>query len=127
NRVLEIGQITRALKLMAKDLHVPIILCSQLARGTETRSDKVPVLSDLRDSGTIEQDADVVVFLYRGDYYDKKGEGNQDNRSYNNTPGDNIIAQCSVAKNRHGNTAVVPLAWYGHHFKFISIEAHRNE
>lgn len=125
NRVLEIGQITRALKLMAKDLHVPIILCSQLARTTETRSDKMPVLSDLRDSGTIEQDADVVMFLYREDYYKKPGEessGNPQNNNYNESSGDHIIAKLSVAKNRHGSTNVVPLGWYGHLFKFTEIE-----
>jgi replicative DNA helicase len=126
NRVLEIGHITRSLKLMAKDLNVPVILCSQLARGTESRSDKMPMLSDLRDSGTIEQDADVVMFLYRGDYYKSHNETDKDNGGYGGA-GENLIAQCSIAKNRHGSTAVVPLAWYGHHFKFLSVEERHNE
>lgn len=129
NRVLEIGKITRNLKLMAKDLRVPVILCSQLARTTEQRSDKMPVLSDLRDSGTIEQDADVVVFLYRDDYYKKPGEedNKQQNNSYNNNGSDHNIAKCSIAKNRHGSTNVIPLGWYGHIFKFTEIEEHFNE
>ncbi|HAN21035.1 MAG: replicative DNA helicase [Clostridiales bacterium GWF2_36_10] len=128
NRVLEIGQITRAFKLMAKDLHVPIILCSQLGRATETRSDKMPVLSDLRDSGTIEQDADIVLLLYRDDYYKKQGDDDkQHNNSYNSNNNDHIIAKCSIAKNRHGGTNVIPLGWYGHIFKFTEIEEYRNE
>jgi len=145
NRVLEIGQITRALKLMAKDLRVPIILCSQLARTTETRSDKMPILSDLRDSGTIEQDADIVMFLYRDDYYgNKSGEdsdnrqqnngynkGNNKNSNYNNNnnndSADHLVAKLSVAKNRHGSTSVIPLGWYGHLFKYTEIEGYRNE
>lgn len=131
NRVLEIGQITRALKLMAKDLGVPVILCSQLARSTEARQDKMPVLSDLRDSGTIEQDADVVMFLYRDDYYKKPGEENDNssqgnNKKYSDSV-DHIIAKCSVAKNRHGSTTVIPLGWYGHIFRFTEIEEYRNE
>lgn len=119
NRVLEISQITRALKLLAKDLHVPVILCSQLARTTESRTDKMPVLSDLRDSGSIEQDADIVMFLYRDDYY-KKDEQNNDNNA------NQILAKCSVAKNRHGRTSIVPLGWYGHLFKYTEIEERYN-
>jgi replicative DNA helicase len=122
NRVLEIGQITRALKLMAKDLRVPVILLSQLARATESRTDKMPMLSDLRDSGTIEQDADIVMFLYRDDYYKKNDE--QDN---NSATADHILAKCSVAKNRHGSTNVIPLGWYGHLFKYTEIEERYNE
>lgn len=121
NRVLEIGQITRALKLMAKDLHVPVILCSQLARAPESRTDKMPVLSDLRDSGSIEQDADVVLFLYRDDYY-KKNKDEQNNEGNSNQ----ILAKCSVAKNRHGSTSIIPLGWYGHLFKYTEIEERYN-
>jgi len=124
NRVLEIGQITRSLKLMAKDLHVPVILCSQLARSTESRSDKMPILSDLRDSGTIEQDADLVIFLYRDDYYNKPDERPEGNQGYNAS--DQIIAKCSIAKNRHGSTNVIPLGWYGHIFKYTEIEEKYN-
>lgn len=124
NRVLEIGQITRSLKLMAKDLHVPVILCSQLARSTEGRSDKMPILSDLRDSGTIEQDADIVIFLYRDDYYNKPDERPEGNQGYNAS--DQIIAKCSIAKNRHGSTNVIPLGWYGHIFKYTEIEEKYN-
>lgn len=137
NRVLEIGQITRALKLMAKDLGVPIILCSQLARTTEQRQDKMPALSDLRDSGTIEQDADIVMFLYRDDYYASKSGNEEDekqNKGYKSNANNNdknssdhLFAKCSVAKNRHGSTNVIPLGWYGHYFKFTEIEENRNE
>lgn len=122
NRVLEIGQITRALKLMAKDLNVPVILCSQLARKAETHSDKMPLLSDLRDSGTIEQDADIVMFLFREDYY-KKAEGITE---HTDGPGF-VTAQCNIAKNRHGSTAKVPLAWYGQYFKFITVDRRDDE
>ncbi|MDD4421880.1 MAG: replicative DNA helicase, partial [Eubacteriales bacterium] len=133
NRVLEIGQITRALKLMAKDLGVPLILCSQLARSTEQRQDKMPALSDLRDSGTIEQDADIVLFLYRDDYYGKKSgaeeEGKRQSGGFGKSPdtGEHLFAKCSVAKNRHGSTNVIPLGWYGHYFRFTEIEENHYE
>ena len=90
NRVTEISEITRQLKLMAKELNVPVITLSQLSRAVESRTDKRPLLSDLRESGSIEQDADIVMFLYRDAYYNK------------DTP-DPALAECIVAKNRHGN------------------------
>ena len=104
---------------MAKEFGVPIILCSQLARATENRKDRQPMLSDLRDSGAIEQDADIVMFLYRSDYYDHK-EG--DNEPVANSNSDYITAEVNVAKNRHGNTGFIKLAWVGKYFKFMSIE-----
>ena len=119
NRVRDIADITRSLKLMAKEFGVPIILCSQLARATENRKDRQPMLSDLRDSGAIEQDADIVMFLYRSDYYDHK-EG--DNEPVANSNSDYITAEVNVAKNRHGNTGFIKLAWVGKYFKFMSIE-----
>lgn len=119
NRVKDIADITRSLKLIAKDFEVPVILCSQLARGTESRKEKQPVLSDLRDSGAIEQDADIVLFLYRSDYYDTH-EGDAGEAVTQNS--DYVIAECNVAKNRHGGTGVAKLAWVGKYFKFMGIE-----
>ena len=110
NRVNEIGDITRALKVLAKELGVPVITCTQLSRGPENRTDKMPVLSDLRDSGNIEQDADVVMLLYRKDYYDNE---NTDLQS---------TAQCIIAKNRHGSTGKVTLGWSGQFTKFITMD-----
>ena len=118
NRVNDIANITRSLKLIAKDFEAPLILCSQLARGTESRKEKQPMLSDLRDSGAIEQDADVVLFLYRSDYYEHENE-NGESVSQNS---DYVIAECNVAKNRHGGTGVAKLAWVGKYFKFMGIE-----
>ncbi|MBE6636665.1 MAG: replicative DNA helicase [Ruminococcaceae bacterium] len=111
SRVNEVGEISRNLKLLAKDLKVPIICCAQLSRGPESRTDKRPMLSDLRDSGTIEQDADIVMFLYRDEYYDTadKKEGIQN------------TAEIIVAKNRHGSTANVKMGWFGQFTKFTSL------
>ena len=119
NRVLDVASITRAIKLMAKEFEIPIILCSQLARATENRKERQPMLSDLRDSGAIEQDADIVLFIYRSDYYERKDGENPDAANENS---DYILAECNVAKNRHGSTGVVKLAWVGKYYKFMSIE-----
>ncbi len=109
NRVVEISDITRNLKIMAKELDVPVITLSQLARGPEQRPDKRPLLSDLRESGSIEQDADIVMFLYRNSYYDKTDP--------------NVNAcECIVAKNRHGETATVPIGWEGEYTRFTNAE-----
>lgn len=114
NRVVEISDITRNLKIMAKELNVPIITLSQLARGTEQRPDKRPLLSDLRESGSIEQDADIVMFLYRNAYYDKTDP--------------NVNAcECIVAKNRHGEPGTVPLGWDGEFTRFTNAEFVRQE
>ena len=113
NRVQEVAEISRALKIMAKELSVPIICCAQLSRGPESRTDKKPMLSDLRDSGAIEQDADVVMFLYRNEYYKTDG-----------APGDNNaanIAEVIIAKNRHGSTGTVKMGWIGQYTKFRTI------
>ena len=114
NRVVEISEITRNLKIMAKELNVPVICLSQLARGPEQRPDKRPMLSDLRESGSIEQDADIVMFLYRNAYYDKTDP--------------NVNAcECIVAKNRHGETATIPLGWDGEFTRFTNAEIVRSE
>ncbi len=108
NRVLEVSDISRGLKLLAKELGVPVICCAQLSRGPESRTDKRPMLSDLRDSGAIEQDADIILFLYRDEYYKEPG------------PGEQSVAECIVAKNRHGSTGTVKLAWIGQFTKFLT-------
>lgn len=114
NRVVEISDITRNLKIMAKELNVPVITLSQLARGPEQRPDKRPMLSDLRESGSIEQDADIVMFLYRNSYYDK-------------TDPNVHSCECIVAKNRHGEPGTVPLGWDGEFTRFTNAELVRQE
>lgn len=116
NRVQEISEITRNLKIMAKDINVPVICLSQLSRASEQRPDHKPMLSDLRDSGSIEQDADIVLFLYRDGYYADKGENAE------NAQVDLNSAECMVAKNRHGETNTVKLHWQGEFMRFSSIE-----
>lgn len=114
NRVQEISEITRNLKIMAKELNVPVVTLSQLSRGPESRTDHRPMMSDLRESGSIEQDADIVMFLYRDEYY------NQDSEEHN-------VAECIVAKNRHGEADTVKLAWDGQFTRFGNLEMYRDE
>ena len=110
NRVAEVSEITRNLKIMAKELNVPVITLSQLSRGPESRTDKRPLLSDLRESGSIEQDADIVLFLYRDAYYTKAEE--------------NISScECIIAKNRHGELNTVNLRWDGQFTRFSDVES----
>ena len=113
NRVQEVAEISRAFKIMAKELCVPIICCAQLSRGPESRTDKKPMLSDLRDSGAIEQDADVVMFLYRNEYYKTDGVPGENNAAN--------IAEVIIAKNRHGSTGTVKMGWIGQYTKFRTI------
>ncbi|MBE6665340.1 MAG: replicative DNA helicase [Ruminococcaceae bacterium] len=115
NRVLEVGDISRGLKILAKELKIPVICCAQLSRGPESRTDKRPMLSDLRDSGAIEQDADIVMFLYRDEYYKAPAAGEQS------------VAECIVAKNRHGSTGTVKLGWIGQFTKFITQDLEHEE
>ncbi|MBQ3483729.1 MAG: replicative DNA helicase [Clostridia bacterium] len=118
SRAIEVGDISRGLKLMAKDLRVPVICCAQLSRGPESRTDKRPQLSDLRDSGSIEQDADVVMFLYRDEYY--KPDRSPDEQEGN-------VAEVIVQKNRHGSTGNVKMGWIGTYTKFRTIDTTREE
>ena len=113
NRVQEVSEISRSLKIMAKELMVPVVCCAQLSRGPEGRTDKKPMLSDLRDSGAIEQDADTVIFLYRSEYYKTDGAPSDQDTS---------IAEVIIAKNRHGSTGTVSMGWNGQFTKFITID-----
>ena len=119
NRVQEISEITRNLKIMAKEINVPVLTLSQLSRASEQRSDHRPMLSDLRDSGSIEQDADIVLFLYRNDYY-RDGENVDEDFDKNS-------GECIIAKNRHGETRTVPLHWQGEFMRFTAKEVRRSE
>jgi len=114
NRVQEVSEISRSLKIMAKELDVPVVCCAQVSRGPESRTDKRPILSDLRESGALEQDADVVLFLYRDDLY------NEDSDKKN-------IAECIIAKNRHGETGKCELLWTGQYTRFSSIDYREEE
>ena len=109
SREQEISEISRSLKILAKELEVPVIALSQLSRAAEQRPDHRPMLSDLRESGAIEQDADIVMFLYRDDYY------NQDSEKKD-------IAEVIIAKHRGGSTGTVELLWLGSYTKFVNFE-----
>ena len=114
NRQQVVSDMSRMLKIMAKELNVPVICLSQLSRANEKRDDKRPMLSDLRESGAIEQDADIVLFLYRDDYY------NEDSEKHN-------IAECIVAKNRHGETGKVELRWMPEYTQFSTLDKRYDE
>ncbi len=112
SREQEISEISRSLKILAKEIGVPVIALSQLSRSVEQRPDHRPMLSDLRESGAIEQDADIVMFLYRDDYY------NEDSEKKN-------IAEVILAKHRAGSTGTVELAWLGSYTKFANLDKYR--
>ncbi|NLF34812.1 MAG: replicative DNA helicase [Clostridiales bacterium] len=114
NRQQVVSDISRALKIMAKELRVPVLCLSQLSRGPESRTNKRPMLSDLRESGAIEQDADIVMFLYREDYYERETENHNQ-------------AECIIAKNRHGETRTVELQWLPEYTAFSSIDRTHEE
>ena len=109
SREQEISEISRSLKILAKELNVPVIALSQLSRAVEQRPDHRPMLSDLRESGAIEQDADIVMFLYRDDYYNKDSEKKD-------------IAEVIIAKHRGGSLGTVDLLWLGSYTKFVNLE-----
>lgn len=112
NRQQEVSEISRQLKILAKELKVPVIALSQLSRGVEQRNDKRPVLSDLRESGSIEQDADIVAFLYRESYYNREEQEEQDN-----------VTELILEKNRHGSLGTVRLFFHKEYAKFSNTEA----
>ena len=109
SREQEISEISRSLKMLAKEIGVPVIALSQLSRAVEQRPDHRPMLSDLRESGAIEQDADIVMFLYRDDYYNQESEKKD-------------IAEVIIAKHRGGSTGTVELLWLGNYTKFVNLE-----
>lgn len=112
NRQQEVSEMTRALKLMARELDVPILLLSQLSRAPEQRPNHRPILADLRESGAIEQDADIVMFLYRGSYYDDYSGGNE--------------AEVIIAKHRNGPTGVAKVFWNGETASYVNAETYRS-
>ncbi|MGL4731335.1 MAG: replicative DNA helicase [Clostridium sp.] len=114
SRQQEVAEISRSIKAIAKELKCPVIALSQLSRAPEQRADHRPMLSDLRESGSIEQDADLVMFLYRDEYYDKETE-------------DKNIAECIIAKQRNGPVGTVKLAWLGQYSKFGSLDVIHRE
>ncbi|MCA0988790.1 replicative DNA helicase [Guptibacillus algicola] len=114
NRQQEVSEISRSLKGIARELEVPLISLSQLSRGVESRQDKRPMMSDIRESGSIEQDADIVAFLYRDDYYDKESENK------------NII-EIIIAKQRNGPVGTVELAFVKEYNKFVNLERRHDE
>lgn len=114
SRQQEVSEISRSIKALAKEMQCPVIALSQLSRAPEQRTDHRPMLSDLRESGSIEQDADLVMFLYRDEYYDKETE-------------DKNVAECIIAKQRNGPTGTVKLAWLGQFSKFGNLDVIHQE
>ncbi|MBM7708948.1 replicative DNA helicase [Enterococcus lemanii] len=119
NRQQEVSEISRQLKKLAKELKVPVIALSQLSRGVEQRQDKRPVLSDIRESGSIEQDADIVAFLYRDDYYQR--EGGEDEGSMAEAPQNDNVIEVIIEKNRSGARGTVELLFVKEYNKFSSL------
>jgi replicative DNA helicase len=109
SRQQEISDISRSLKILAKEISVPVIALSQLSRAPEQRTDHRPIMSDLRESGAIEQDADIVMFIYRDDYY------NEDSDKKN-------VAEVILSKHRNGSTGTVELRWFGEYTKFCNLK-----
>lgn len=114
SREQEISEISRSLKILAKELDIPVVALSQLSRAVEQRQDHRPMLSDLRESGAIEQDADIVMFLYRDDYYNPESEKKN-------------IAELIISKHRSGSTGTIELLWLGDYTKFANIDRYREE
>ena len=115
SREQEISEISRSLKILAKELEIPVIALSQLSRSAEKRDDKRPMLSDLRETGSLEQDADMIIFLYREDYY-KKEEEKQDREDI----------EINIAKHRNGALANIKVKWIGNITRFVNLEKDAN-
>ena len=113
NRTLELAAISRSLKGLAKELSVPVIVLSQLSRATESRSDRRPQLSDLRESGALEQDADLVMFIYREEMYERTPEEKK--------PENENMAEIIIGKQRNGPTGVVKLAFLKQQTRFVNL------
>ena len=114
NRLQAVAEISRMMKIMAKELNVPVLCLSQLSRASTQRQDKRPMLSDLRESGSLEQDADIVLGLYREDYFNKEAEEHNQ-------------AELIVMKNRHGNTGTIPVQWLPEYTTYASLDRFREE
>jgi replicative DNA helicase len=114
NRTQLVSDISRMMKIMAKELNVPIVCASQFSRANESRQNKRPVLSDIRESGAIEQDADIVLGLYRDDYYNNESESAN-------------VAECIILKNRRGETGTVELQWTPEFTTYSSLERHKDD
>ncbi len=139
NRVQEISEITRGLKTLAKELHIPVIALSQLSRQVENRDNKRPLLSDLRESGSIEQDADIVMFVYREEYYLEREEpvrrAEEGDEKFNDRYGDwqnrlaemHHVAECIVAKQRHGPIGTVRMSFEGEFTRFSDLDTFHDE
>jgi len=116
NKATEVGEISKGLKTIAREFNIPVIALSQLNRSVESRTDKIPMMSDLRDSGAIEQDADIITFLYRQEYYLR-----------DKTPKDKIgITKIIIAKNRNGPTGSLELKFSNYITKFTNLDKHHN-
>ena len=114
NRVQEVSEISRSLKMLARELNIPVIACAQLSRAVESRTNHVPMLSDLRESGSIEQDADIVMFIHREEMYNPETEKKG-------------IAEIHIAKHRNGPLATIPLRFFSRTTKFADLEVYRQE
>ena len=127
NRQAEISEISRNMKILAKEMNVPLLVLSQMSRSIEQRANKMPVLSDLRESGAIEQDADIVMFIHRPDLDEKRDASeNAGKKSEDNKPKDYTV-QLIIAKHRNGELGNVPLAWVGSRVSFVNLERDANE
>ena len=113
NRENEVASLSKGLKQMARELNIPILALAQLSRDLEKRADKRPILADLRESGALEQDADVVMFVYRNSVYEKEDHEN--------------LAEVIIAKNRHGSSGVVSIGWFGEYTRFVSLSSEEEE
>ena len=125
NRQQEVSEISRTLKAIAREMECPVIALSQLSRGVEQRQDKRPMMSDIRESGSIEQDADIVAFLYRDDYYNRGEDEDDDDGDTNFEPqtnDDNGEIEIIIAKQRNGPTGTVKLHFMKQYNKFTDID-----